>query len=106
MTDMRDAVAAAMRQISADLDAAVKLKAPVETGGISTAIRKIAHSVPVSVGALLAQGAITEGQAREMGWTPPPPTPRLRRFRQSVSWWWYDHKPQIHLGPCDHSECG
>jgi len=67
-------------------------------------VHKIGAYVPVSVELLLDAGAITEEEAREMGWTPPPPLPRLRRLRWALSSWWWDHKPRVHFGPCEVDE--
>ena len=66
---------------------------------------KLGRRVPVSTEAALMFGLVTEEQAREAGWTPPPPIPRLRRWRWAVRSWWWDHKPHIHLGPCNHGDC-
>lgn len=68
--------------------------------------RKIGYTIPVSIEVLLAEGAITEEQARARGWTPQPPVPWLRRKRWALGYWWYEHKPHVHLGPCDHGDCG
>lgn len=68
-------------------------------------VRKIAYTMPVSFETLLSAGAITEEQAREMGWTPPPPISRRRRLRWAWQDWRYRHTPHIHLGPCNHEDC-
>jgi hypothetical protein len=64
-------------------------------------VQKIGYVVPFSDDVLLHNGAITEDEARSMGWTPPPPTPRLRRLRRALSAWWWEHRPHVHLGPCE-----
>lgn len=69
-----------------------------------TNVWKIGMIVPRSVEVLLDAGAITEERAREMGWTPPPPTPRLRALRWALRSWWWDHRPRVHFGPCDIGE--
>lgn len=64
-------------------------------------VRKHGTRVTLSVELLLLYGQITEEQARQMGWVPPPPVPRLRRWRWAVRWWWSSHRPHLHFGPCD-----
>lgn len=66
-----------------------------------TEVRKISATVPFSIELLLDAGAITEDQAREMGWEPPPPVPWRRRARWALQSWWWDHRPHLHLGPCE-----
>jgi len=63
--------------------------------------------IKVSFETLIAGGALSEDEAREMGWTPPErvPVPWLRRKRWALSYWWSEHKPHVHLGPCDHGDC-
>lgn len=34
---------------------------------------------------------------------PPPPTWRTRVRRRLAAWW--DRRPRIHLGPCNHEDC-
>jgi hypothetical protein len=74
-----------------------------ETGG-GLSVRKIATRTTMSTEQALMYGLITEEQAREMGWTPPPPVSRYRRLRWALAWWWSEHRPHVHLGPCDHQE--
>lgn len=33
-----------------------------------------------------------------------PPIPLWRRLRSRWDWWWYEHKPQLHFGPCPHED--
>lgn len=66
---------------------------------------KWASPVTLSVEMLLMAGRITEEQAIAMGWTPPPPVPWWRRARWAVELWWFDHRPTLHLGPCNHEDC-
>jgi hypothetical protein len=69
-------------------------------------VRKISCIMPVSIHALIDAGAITEEQARERGWTPPPRPSRRTLLRWRLETWWYEHKPHAHLGPCNHEDCG
>lgn len=64
-------------------------------------VRKHGTRLPVTVDMLLAAGELTEDQARDMGWTPPPKPPRLRVLRWEIRRWWYHHRPRVHLGPCE-----
>lgn len=70
-------------------------------------VRKYAATLPMSFEMLVASGAMTEEEALAKGWQKPTPVhvPRLTRLRRSWQWWWADHRPHVHLGPCDHGEC-
>jgi hypothetical protein len=68
---------------------------------------KIGGLQQVSFETLLRAGAITDEEARELGWEPVEraPVSRWRSLRWRMSAWWYDHRPRVHLGDCDHSDC-
>jgi hypothetical protein len=67
-------------------------------------IYKYGWRMPLSIEQAFDYQLISEAEAREMGWTPPPPVPRLRRWKWALQSWWWDHKPHAHLGPCDHRD--
>jgi hypothetical protein len=69
-------------------------------------VRKIGWTTYVSTEQLWFNGAITDEQAREMGYEPPAPPTRWTRWKWAARSWWWDHRPTLHLGPCDHGDCG
>lgn len=70
-------------------------------------VHKIGATIPVSFETLIDCGEMTEEEAREMGWEPTvrPSVSRRRRLRWAMESWWYEHKPHVHLGPCNHDDC-
>lgn len=56
--------------------------------------------IPLSTEIALAAGIITQEQAVAQGWTPPPPVPRLRRWRYALELW-EGKRPTLHFGPCE-----
>jgi hypothetical protein len=50
-------------------------------------VHKVSAIMPVSVEMLLDAGVITEEQAREQGWAPPPPMPWRRKMRWRFQAW-------------------
>jgi hypothetical protein len=68
-------------------------------------VQKLSNYVTMSTEMALDYGIITEAQARERGWTPPPPPTRRQRFRYWRGHLWHK-RPRVHFGPCDHRGCG
>lgn len=71
-------------------------------------VKKYGHVLPMSYEMAIDYGVMTEDEALARGWTPPPPLPPLQWRRRLRMWWlntWHK-RPRIHLGPCDHSDCG
>lgn len=56
-------------------------------------VTKIGYTIPVSCCVL--------GTCDHEG---PTPT-RRQRIRLRLGRWWWDNRPRIHRGPCDHSDC-
>jgi hypothetical protein len=51
--------------------------------------------------------ALYEEASRSLLWWnlfPPTPMTRWQRLRSRARWWWYDHRPRLHFGPCDTGE--
>jgi hypothetical protein len=68
-------------------------------------IHKIAHTMNIATATLYREGVISREEAEALGYEPPRPPSCWTRWKWARQSWWYDHKPHMHLGPCDHGDC-